>query len=466
MKQFFLSYTKKRQYGLLAGDIIVLASSILISYVVRVHLAYETPSLDRVLSKLSPWLSLIIVAHVFSLYLFDQYNLNRMDNAIRSSVFVVFCVWVAGLFISGAFFFVPKYVFGRQVLLIHLVIVSVAIVFWRLLYVQVLLRRTAQKRLAIVGGGQIVYSFIEELSRIPNSGFTASCLCVSDPDSVDDESLASSVKQCGDVISLLESNEFDVLAFDSTTRSFSDNEIRRILQLKYRGKAIYDLHVLYENITGMVPISYVDGRWLMSKDGLQGEISKPYIRVKRLVDISLSCLCLLLFSPLLVIVSIIVKAEGKGGILYRQERLGMGKKPFSCLKFRTMAEDAEEVSGPVWSQENDPRVTGLGRILRKTRLDELPQLFNILKGEMSFVGPRPIREHFAKEMAEQVPFYWLRYDVKPGITGWAQVNGAYAVPDALESFQYELFYLQNMSLFLDVLTIFRTAKMVIFWKGK
>jgi exopolysaccharide biosynthesis polyprenyl glycosylphosphotransferase len=466
MKKYLLTFAKKLQYSLLAGDVLVLTLSIFVSYLLRMYLTHGNPRLEVVLSRLSPWLSLVVLAHVFSLYLFDQYNLNRLVNLVRSCVMAVLSVWLAGLVISGVFFFLPKYVFGRQVLLIHLLVVSVSIVLWRLLFTEILLRRTKPKRLAVVGDGQIVSSFIEELARIPNSGFRVSCFCISDSSTADMRPLTPSMRKYGSVADLLESNDFDVLSFDSTTRSFSDSEIRRILQVKYRGKAVYDLHVLYESITGMVPITYVDGRWLLSKDGLQGEVSKPYIQVKRLADIALSCLCLLLLSPLVVLLSCIIKAEGKGGIFYKQERLGMRRKPFICLKFRTMVENAEELTGPVWSRENDPRVTRLGKFMRRSRLDELPQLFNILKGEMSFVGPRPIREHFAIEMANKIPFYWLRYDVKPGVTGWAQVNGSYAVPDGLEAFQYELFYIQNMSLFLDVLTIFKTLQTVFFGKGK
>jgi len=379
---------------------------------------------------------------------------------------VLMSVWLAGLMISGVFFFLPKYVFGRKVLLIYLMVSSIFLVSWRLFYAEILIRRAKPKRLAVVGSGEIVSSFIEEWAHIPNSGFKVGCYCITDSTSGGTCSFPVSETNQKSVLDFLGSNDFDVLVFDSMGGLFSDTEIRRILQLKYLGKAVYDLHTFYENITGMVPISYVDGRWLMSQDGLQGELSKPYIRVKRLVDASLSCFCLLLFSPLFVLISYIIKAEGKGSILYRQERLGMGRKPFTCLKFRTMVENAEELSGPVWSQENDPRVTWLGKLLRKSRLDELPQLINILKGEMSFVGPRPIREHFVREMAEKVPFYWMRYDVKPGITGWAQVNGSYAVPDGMEAFQYELFYIQNMSLFLDMLTIFKTIRMVFLGKGK
>ncbi|MBW1741142.1 MAG: exopolysaccharide biosynthesis polyprenyl glycosylphosphotransferase [Deltaproteobacteria bacterium] len=466
MKYYLFTYTKKKQYALLVGDILVLSLSVFISYFIRVYLAYGTTNVALALSRLGPWLSIVILAHLFSLYLLDQYNLNQLVNRFRSSVMVVLSVGLAGLMISASLFFFPKYIFGRQVFLIHVLIASFLMITWRLVAYFILIKRGRAKRLAVVGNGQIISSFIEELSRIPNSGFIVKSICVSSSSSDSTFSSTALFTRHESVLDLLKHGDFDVLAFDSTNGMFSDSEIRHILQVKYRGKAVYDLHRLYENITGKVPVMYIDGRWLLSKDGLQGQVSRPYIRVKRLTDIAMSFFFLLLFSPLFMLLSCLIKVEGKGGILHRQERLGMGRKPFVCYKFRTMIEDAERLSGPVWATENDPRITPLGHFMRKTHLDELPQLYNILKGEMSFVGPRPIREYFAAQMAEKVPFYWLRYDIKPGVTGWAQANGVYAVPDGLDAFQYELFYIQNMSFFLDLLTMFKTLQTVFLGKGK
>jgi len=270
------------------------------------------------------------------------------------------------------------------------------------------------------------------------------------------------------VFGLLKSGNFDVLAFDSTSRFFSDSEIRHILELKYKGKAIYDLSTLYKNMTGKVPLSYIDGRWLLNSDGLQGQANLPYVQAKRIFDVILSSLLLLFFAPLIMAIAIAVRLDSKGSIFFVQERLGLQRKPFKCVKFRTMVEDAERESGPIWSGENDPRITRVGSLLRKMRLDELPQLWNILKGDMSFVGPRPIREHFADKLAETIPFYGFRFAVKPGLSGWAQVNHDYAGSEEgqLEKFQYELFYIQNMSLFLDLLTVFKTVRKVFTAEGK
>ena len=421
-----------------------------------------------VLSRLSPWLSLVVFAHLLSLYLFNQYNLNRLINRFRSSVMVILSVWLAGLMISGSFFFLPKYVFGRQVLLIHLLVVSVSMVLWRLLFTEALIRRARPKRLAVIGDGQIISSFIEDLSRIPNNGFSVNSVCTSNSSAAATCSLPASLTRHASVLELLESNDFDVLAFDSTNGFFSNSEIRRILQAKYRGKAVYDLSTLYKNVTGKVPISYIDGRWLLNSDSLQGEVNLPYVRAKKVFDVVLSSLLLVFCAPLIVVIAIAIKLDSKGSIFFVQERLGIQRSPFNCVKFRTMVEDAESKSGPIWSKENDPRITRIGRLLRKIRLDELPQLWNILKGDMSFVGPRPIRDHFANKLAETIPFYGLRFAVKPGLSGWAQVNHDYAGSEEgqLEKFQYELFYIQNMSLFLDLLTVFKTAHKVFRGEGK
>lgn len=467
MKQYLLTFTKKRQYSLLIGDILVLFFAIGISYFLRVYINVEDFMFAKVLSRLSPWLLFVIITHLFTLYLLDQYNLNRLVNLIRSSVRVVLSVFLAGLIISGLFFFLPKYVFGRQVLMIHLVVTSFLMVLWRLLFARTLIRRAKPKRLAVVGGGQIISSFIEEVTRVPNSGFTINSMCVSNESETKAFLFPESLLQHKHVLDLLASNDFDILAFDSANSMFSDKEIREILQAKYRGKAVFDLSNLYKSLTGKVPLRYIDGRWLLNSDGFQGKESFPYVHAKRIIDVLLSLFLLILSAPLFAIIAVFIKLDSKGSVFFIQERLGLHKIPFNCFKFRTMVEDAENKSGPIWSSESDPRITRTGRFLRKSRLDELPQLWNILKGDMSFVGPRPIRDHFARKLSETIPFYSLRFAVKPGLSGWAQVNHGYggSQEGQLEKFQYELFYIQNMSFFLDLLTLFRTVHKVLRGEG-
>lgn len=468
MKYYLSTYAKKRQYILLLGDILVLALSIFISYFLRVYLAHKSPTMAVVLSRLSPWLILVISAHLFTLYMLDQYNLNRLVNLFRNSIMVVFSICLAGLIISGIFFFFPKYVFGRKVLLIHLLVTSFLIVLWRSLAITVLIKKAKKKRLAVLGNGQTVSSFIEDLSHLQNSGFTIGNVCIVNNDPPGICILPKSLVKHQSVLTLLKHNDFDALAFDSANGLFKDDEIRKILQLKFRGKAVYDLPKLYENLTGKVPLTYIDGHWLLSSDGLQGEMNVTYVKTKRIIDIVLASSLLLLTSPLSLLIVVLIKLDSAGEIFFVQERLGLQRKPFRCLKFRTMVKDAEIKSGPIWSCENDTRVTRVGRLLRKTRLDELPQLWNILKGDMSFVGPRPIREYFANMLEQRIPFYGLRFAIKPGLTGWAQVNYKYggSKEGQFEKFQYELFYIRNMSPFLDLLTMFKTIKTIFEHTGE
>ena len=466
MKRYLSTYEKKQQYCLLSGDILVLALSISVSYAIRIYLNRQHPFMDVLLSRFNPWQFFIIGAHLFTLYLLDLYNLNRMVNRIRSSVMVALSVWLAGLLISGFFFFFPKYVFGRQVLIIYLLVVSVSMVSWRWLFTKAGEKHPIRKRLAVVGDARVVAPFIREISALSNTGLVCDSVCMRNQVTNDVRSISVPLKEYERISDLITSDAFDMLAIDLSTASFSDDEIRRMLELKYRGKAVYDIPALYKNLTGKVPVTYINGKWLLRSERLQGELDMAYIRPKRIFDIGVSCFLLLLTAPFFVLIALVVKADSRGRIFFVQERLGIEKRPFNCVKFRTMVENAESGTGPVWSDAADPRVTRVGRFLRATRLDELPQLWNILNGDMSLVGPRPIRRHFADRLEEKIPFYGLRFSVKPGLSGWAQVNYGYAGSDEgqLEKFQYELFYIENMSFLLDLWTLVKTISSA--WRGR
>ncbi len=235
-----------------------------------------------------------------------------------------------------------------------------------------------------------------------------------------------------------------------------------ILDCKFRGIKVEDLTTFYERLTGKILIENLRPSWLIFSDGF----SRNYFNslTKRLVDTSLSLIGLAVSFPLMVCVGLLTKLDSPGPIIFRQERVGEKGRVFTLYKFRTMVADAEKVSGPVWSQTADPRVTRLGKILRRTGMDEIPQLFNVLKGDMSFVGPRPERPHFVEQLQQQIPYYAQRLVVKPGITGWAQVRYGYGatLEDAVEKLQYDLYYIKNMSFFLDIIVILSTIHKVFF----
>jgi exopolysaccharide biosynthesis polyprenyl glycosylphosphotransferase len=466
MSGYLFSISKRGQHGLLFGDILLICVSIVISYAIRIYFNMSEPDFSLLLEKINPWQLIVVITHLFTLYLFDQYNLESIRNKFRSSIMIILSVLAGGILISGVFFFLPKYVFGRQVMILHLGVTSILLILWRTIFLNHIYKNLKPKKLILLGSGQIISSFNEFLAQNGNNEYEISGIYTTNDNVSSASSLNQNATKYQNIREMLGLNNFDILAFDPKDIVLTNDEIYSVIKAKYTGKAIYDLPTLYKNLTGRVPITYIDGRWLLGKEGLQGTISMPYIRLKRFMDIALSAFAIILLFPMVCLISVVIKLEGKGSVFYKQERMGMGKKNFTCYKFRSMRENAEFDSGPIPSTENDDRVTKIGNLLRKTRLDELPQLFNILKGDMSFVGPRPIREFFANKMAEKVPFYWLRYDVKPGVTGWAQVHNCYAVPNGLEALEYELFYIQNMSFLLDLHIILKTLKTVLWASGK
>jgi exopolysaccharide biosynthesis polyprenyl glycosylphosphotransferase len=190
--------------------------------------------------------------------------------------------------------------------------------------------------------------------------------------------------------------------------------------------------------------------------------------IKRMIDLAFGLVGIVLFSPIIAAAAIAIRLDSKGPILYRQERVGVTGKVFNLVKFRSMQVGAEDVGGAQWSQDGDPRITRLGRLLRKYRLDELPQFLNVIRGEMSFVGPRPERPYFVEQLREQIPFYDERHSVRPGITGWAQVEYTYgaSAEDAFRKLEYDLFYLKSLSILFDIAIVFRTVRVVLFGAGR
>ena len=239
----------------------------------------------------------------------------------------------------------------------------------------------------------------------------------------------------------------------------------QLLACRIRGVRIMDFAGFYEQVKAEVPIDSLKGSWLVYGDGfVQGRARRA---AKRVFDVVSSAMLLVLAAPLMLLTAIAIKLDSRGPVIYRQERVGLAGQTFMCLKFRSMGTDAEKDGVAVWATKNDARVTRVGAFIRKTRIDELPQLFSVLKGEMSMVGPRPERPSFVKQLREQIPFYDLRHTVKPGVTGWAQVRYSYgaSVEDARRKHQFDLYYVKNNSLFLDLLVLIETVTVVLFREG-
>ena len=253
-----------------------------------------------------------------------------------------------------------------------------------------------------------------------------------------------------------------IAGFKEKRNSFPTEEL---LKCRVAGIEVIEGNSFYEMLTGKLTVEQLNPSWLIFSGGFE----KTRIRrlLKRSTDLILSFGMLICISPLILLVAILIKIDSRGGVIFSQERVGEKRKIYKVHKFRSMVADAEKISGPVWATDNDERVTRVGRLIRMIRIDEIPQLWNVFKGEMSFVGPRPEREFFVKDLEKQIPYYGQRFSVKPGITGWAQVNYGYGatVEDAIEKLNYEMFYIKNMSFWMDLVIVLRTIKIVLFGRG-
>lgn len=241
--------------------------------------------------------------------------------------------------------------------------------------------------------------------------------------------------------------------------------MRELLDCKLFGVKVVDIATYFEKTLAQIKISHVNAGWLIFGDGFNQGVMRT--AVKRVFDIAFSSLILLLTLPLMLVTALAVKLESRGPVFYRQERVGLNGRPFQVIKFRSMRTDAEKDGKPRWASKNDDRVTRVGRFIRRVRIDELPQLINVLKGEMSLVGPRPERQYFVDELVAKIPYFAVRHSVKPGVTGWAQVRYEYGstVEDSIEKLQYDLYYVKNHTLFLDLLIMLETVAVVLTGKG-
>ncbi|MBI5256441.1 MAG: TIGR03013 family PEP-CTERM/XrtA system glycosyltransferase [Burkholderiales bacterium] len=257
----------------------------------------------------------------------------------------------------------------------------------------------------------------------------------------------------------------DEIVVALTERRSGSMPLRELLDCKLAGIRVFDITTYFERMLGQIRIDYVNAGWLIFGDGFNQGLYRT--TVKRAFDILCSLVLITLAAPVMVFTAIAIKLESRGPIFYRQERVGANSRVFKVNKFRSMRTDAEKDGKPVWAAAQDSRVTRVGNIIRRTRIDELPQLFNVLKGEMSLVGPRPERPYFVEQLTQEIPYYAVRHSIKPGVTGWAQVKYQYGstVEDSAEKLQYDLYYVKNHSLFLDFVILFETVGVVLTGKG-
>jgi len=335
-------------------------------------------------------------------------------------------------------------------------------IVWQALYRRARARGLFAKRVLVIGTGPKAKKIEQIIHNIPGSYQLAGYVATAgDPRQVAAEKIVGAID---DVVVLVRRHRADALVIALSERR-GNLAIEKLVACKLMGVRIEDYPSFFEALTGKIPVEDISPSWLVHSSGFS---LTPFVRVvKRLIDIVLAGALLSAIFPFLIPVALLVKLTSPGPVFYFQQRVGMHGRPFTIYKFRSMTVDAEKHTGATWAKENDPRVTPFGAFMRKTRIDELPQLFNVLKGDMSFIGPRPERPEFVEQISKLTPYYQDRHAVKPGITGWAQVMYPYGASfgDALEKLRYDLYYIKNLSFFLEILIVLETVKVVLLRKG-
>ncbi len=355
---------------------------------------------------------------------------------------------------------------GNGIFVSSLVIFLIAIVAWRLLFNRLAYSANLEERVLVVGSGPTARMVTRQIQAEHDFGYRVVGFVNDEDDGHAVLNPAGRRSARPPRTSRASSRSTTSIASSSVSPTGAAScRSRELLEAKLSGVHVEDATSMYERLTGKILVDDLKPSWLIFSDGFV--ISRWTRFLKRAIDLVLASVGIVLSAPLTLLTALAVYLDSDGPILYCQERVGENGTVFTVYKFRSMRVDAEKGGTPIWATDQDNRVTRVGRIIRKTRLDELPQFWNVLRGDMSFVGPRPERPFFVEQLAREIPFYQQRHAVKPGLTGWAQVKYQYgsSVEDAMEKLRYDLYYVKHLSLSFDVSIVFDTVKVILFGKG-
>jgi sugar transferase (PEP-CTERM system associated) len=453
-----------RSAGLLAGESALIFGAIAAASYVRLG-ADAWVLLGNVGGLLR--VALVLAVCQTTLHYADLYDVRFVTDLRELTVRLLQAIGFTSILLAVVYYWFPGAIIGRGVFLFAAVFIVIGVVAWRLLFAWVSRRAAPRERLLLVGTGAASVELARELfQRRQELGVEIVGFIDPDPARVGAAVINPGVVGSIDDITSLVSS----MSVDRVVVSLSDARgklpMDRLLDMRLRSGVTFDhLTDVYEQYTGKIAVENLRPSWLIFSTGFRK--TPLLLAVKRTMDIVGASLGLLLGLPIMAGVALAVRLSSPGAILYQQERVGLNGHVFRISKFRSMRADAEATTGPVWSTAGDARVTRVGKFIRLTRLDELPQLWNVLRGDMSLVGPRPERQEFVSQLTEQIPFYGQRHVVKPGLTGWAQVRYTYGstVEDAIEKLQYDLYYIKNMSVALDVVIAIETLKIIILRRG-
>ncbi len=409
-----------------------------------------------------------VVASICQLCLFfaDMYDLRLVADRRELFVRLLRSLAATTIILAVVYFWFPVLIVGRGVFLLTTAFIIAAILLSRLLFEFATSQVQPGERLLLIGTTPAAVALAQEIhERQAELGVEIVGFVDPDPARVGAALFNPGViGTIDDIPAIVRTRSVDRVVV-SLADARGRLDMFKLLEIKLSGVTFDHLATVYEEYTGKIAVENLRPSWMIFSEGFRK--SKAQIVTKRLLDIVVASLGLLLAAPIALMVMALIKLTSPGPIFYRQERVGQDGRPFMVVKFRSMRVDAEVGTGPVWAQKNDTRVTPIGRFLRRTRLDEIPQLWNALRGDMSMVGPRPERPGFVADLTRQIPFYGQRHVVKPGVTGWAQVRYTYgaSVEDALQKLQFDLYYIKNMSVALDIFVMLQTVKTVLLRRG-
>jgi len=407
----------------------------------------------------------VIVATAF--YYSDLYAIDQ-----TLSIHELLHRFVAGLGVACIVIGIISYPipnFGKSIYISEMIVMGMSLGLWRLGFMRVIQQAGIRAKVLIVGTRTIGRMVAEELYLKKTLGMDVvgfvgenagqMTLSYGNPRKVQIPIFAP--LSLSDLIASNDVNRILLAGAGHFPQSYN----KELVAVRTMGVPIEDCHSFYERLASKIAITDLPPEWIALSEGFRRD--RLILAAKRVIDVLVAFLGLILSAPLALVTAIAIKSESSGPVFYRQERVGQNEKRFTLFKFRSMAEGAEDQMGPVWAAENDPRVTSVGAIIRKLRIDEIPQMINVLKGEMSFVGPRPERPYFVEQLKQTIPYYDLRHSVKPGITGWAQISYQYgdSERDAIEKLQYDLYYIKHMSPVFDLQIIFESIKVILFGWG-
>lgn len=396
------------------------------------------------------------------LYYYDLYDSALLSSPHETLPRLVQALGTVCVIITLLYYAYPVVQLDRGAFLIWIALAGALLLTWRHLFSALNRSGRLSQRILLVGSGPLAEALPREIALRPELGIELLGFVGHEP-----ERPGSRLHKLGDMdelSDLVESRNVSRLIVTMNDRR-GRLPVETLLAIKSRGVTVQDGGQVYEAITGKIDLKSLRPSWLLFSDGFC--ISKEMLLYKRVASIICSVLGLLVGSPIMLIVALAIRLDSPGPILFRQKRVGRGGKHFTIFKFRTMYDKSDSLGDWKPAEENDPRFTRVGKLLRRTRLDELPQLYNILRGDMYFIGPRPFTPNLEEDFSKEIPFYSYRSRVKPGATGWAQTQRGYcsSLEDNIEKLSYDLYYIKNLSVGLDCLILFQTIKILLLGRG-